>query len=395
MTFWRHRRAPEWIWLTFAMAVCHAPPLASAQEAGAAPPGVPVSVTQVVRKDVPQILRALGTVQALQSVQLRSQVDGVLLKVPVAEGQDVKQGDVLAIIDPRPYQAILDAALARKQQDEAQLSAARADLARYTSLAAQKVASQQQLENTQAKAGQLTATIAADEAQINSARLNLAFCYITAPFDGRVGLRMVDPGNFVRSAEVTAVMPLAQLHPIAVTFTLPQDILPAIQKALAAGKPAVAAFSGDDKTELDKGTLLTIDNSVDATTGTIKLKAAFPNTDSRLWPGQFVNARLLIGVTAGALALPSAAVRHGQDKLFVYVVKPDNTVLLRPVEVARDDGVTAVIASGLEEGQTVVTDGQSRLQNGARISILNPRGINPPGGDPRPKEAANPAKQGG
>ena len=213
----------------------------------AGPPMVPVSVTPVARKDVPIFLRGLGTVLALQTVQLRSQVDGVLLKVPVTEGQDVKQGDVLAIIDPRPYQALLDAAIARKQQDEAQLVAAKADLERYTALAAKQVASQQQLEVAQSKSGQLTAAIAMDQAQIDTAKLNLAWCYIKAPFDGRVGLRQIDPGNFIRSAEVTSMLPVSQLRPIAVTFTVPQDNLPAIQSALAAGKPPVTAFTGDDK----------------------------------------------------------------------------------------------------------------------------------------------------
>jgi multidrug efflux system membrane fusion protein len=355
----------------------------SARQGG--PPTVPVSVAPVVRKDVPDYLRGLGTVLALQTVQLRSEVDGVLMKVPVTEGQDVKQGDVLAIIDPRPYQAALDAAIAQKQEDEAQLFAAHADVVRYTSLAAKQVASQQQLEVAQAKAGQLVASIAADAAKIDTAKINLAWCYIMAPFDGRVGLREVDPGNFIRSAEVTPVLPLSQLRPIAVTFTVPQDYLPAIQKAMAGGKLPVIAFTSDDKTELDHGTLLTIDNSIDATTGTIKLKAIFPNDKYQMWPGQFVNSRLLIDTSKGALTVPSAAVRHGQDDLFVYVVKPDQTVIRQVVEVERDDGVTSIITKGLEEGQTAVTDGQSRLQNGTHVSIINGA----------PKEAANPPHEGG
>jgi len=351
----------------------------------AGPPIIPVSAVPVIRKDVPNYLRGLGTVLALQTVQLRSEVDGVLLKVPVTEGQDVKQGDVLAIIDPRPYQAALDVSIARKQSDEAQLVAAKADVVRYSSLAARQVASQQQLEVAQAKAGQLIASIAMDDAQINTAKINLAWCYITAPFDGRVGLREIDPGNFVRSAEVSAVLPLAQLHPIAVTFQVPQDNLPAIQRALAAGKPPVIAFTSDDKGELDRGTLLTIDNAVDSSTGTIKLKATFPNTNSQLWPGQFVNARLLLNTDAAVLTVPTAAVRHGQDALFVYVVKPDHTVVRKVVEVQRDDGKTAIIAKGLEEGELAVTEGQSRLENGTHVSIVNAA----------PKEAANPPAQGG
>jgi len=351
----------------------------------AGPPTVPVSVAPVARKDVPDYLHGLGTVLALQTVQLRSQVDGVLLNVPVTEGQEVKQGDVLAVIDPRPYKAALDAAIARKAQDEAQLIAAKADVVRYSALAARQDASQQQLEVAQAKAGQLVASIAMDEAQINTAKINLAWCTITAPFDGRVGLRMIDPGNFIRAAEVSAVMPLSQLHPIAVTFTVPQNYLPAIQRALAAGKPPVAAFSSDNQTELDHGTLLTVDNAIDPATGTIKLKATFPNTDSQLWPGQFVNARLLLNTSSGVLTLPSTAVRHGQDALFVYVVRPDQTVVRQVVTVQRDDGVTAVIGKGLEEGQLAVTDGQSRLQDGTHVSIISGT----------QKQAANPPKEGG
>jgi multidrug efflux system membrane fusion protein len=389
MTFAYRRFPTAWLALSLIALVSQSPTPASAQDkptqGAAGPPTVPVSVATVTRKDVPNYLRGLGTVLALQNVQLRSQVDGVLLKVPVTEGQDVKQGDVLAIIDPRPYQAALDAAIARKQQDEAQLVAAHADVVRYTALAAREVASQQQLEVAQAKAGQLVASIAMDQAQIDSAKINLTWCYITAPFDGRVGLREVDPGNFIRAAEVTPVIPLSQLRPIAVTFPLPQDNLPAIQRAMADGKPPVLAFTSDDKAELDRGTLLTVDNAIDTSTGTIKLKAIFPNQHYQLWPGQFVNARLLVGVSKNALTVPTAAVRHGQDELYVYVVKPDNTAARQVVQVERDDGVTAIISKGLEEGQTAVTDGQSRLQNGTRVSII----------DGAPKQAANPPREGG
>jgi membrane fusion protein, multidrug efflux system len=388
MVLWRHRSTSASRLLCALGLLCLLATRVAAQDVPAppsGPPSVPVSVAPVARKDVPIVLRGLGTVLALQTVQLRSEVDGVLLKVPVTEGQEVKEGDVLAIIDPRPYQATLDAAIARKQQDEAQLVAAKADVVRYTALEARQVASQQQLEVAQAKAGQLIASIAMDQAQIDSAKINLGWCYIVAPFNGRVGLREIDPGNFIRSAEVTPVIPLSQLRPIAVTFTVPQDNLPAIQKAMAAGKPPVMAFSSDDKAELDHGTLLTIDNAIDSTTGTIKLKATFPNADDQLWPGQFVNMRLVLGTSNGALTVPSAAVRHGQDDLFVYVVKPDQTVVRQAVKVERDDGVTSIISKGLEEGQVAVIDGQSRLQNGTRVSIINGA----------PRQAANPPRQGG
>lgn len=389
MVFRRQQLTVSWLALPLLGVLFQLPAPVFAQGAPAqgpvGPPRVPVSVAPVARKDVPDYLHGLGTVQALQTVQLRSQVDGVLVSVPVTEGQEVKQGEVLAIIDPRPYKAALDAAIARKAQDEAQLIAAHADVVRYTALAARQDASQQQLEVAQAKAGQLIAAIAMDEAQIDTAKINLAWCTITAPFDGRVGLREIDPGNFIRAAEVSAVLPLSQLRPIAVTFTVPQDYLPAIQRALSAGKPPVAAFSGDNKTDLDTGTLLTIDNAIDPATGTIKLKATFPNVRSQLWPGQFVNARLLLDTSSGVLTVPSAAVRHGQDELFVYIVRPDQTVARQVVTVQRDDGVTAVIEKGLQEGQIAVTDGQSRLQDGTHISIIN---------GPQ-KQAANPPKEGG
>jgi multidrug efflux system membrane fusion protein len=388
MTVWRQRLLRAWLALCAVGPLVFAlePALAQGVAPGAAgPPTVPVSVAPVIRKDVPNFLNGLGTVQAMQTVQLRSQVDGVLLSVPVTEGQDVKKSEVLAVIDPRPYQAALDVAIARKQQDEAQLVAAKADVARYTTLAARQIASEQQLEVAQAKAGQLTAAIAMDQAQIDTARLNLSWCTITAPFDGRIGLRLMDPGNLVRSTEIRAVLEVEQLRPIAITFTVPQDNMPAIQRALAAGKPPVTAFNSNDKSELDQGSLLTVDNTIDPSTGTVKLKAIFPNKSYQLWPGQFVNARLLVGTSNNVLTLPSAAVRHGQGDLFVYTVNPDQTVSRKVVEIARDDGITSVISKGLDEGQLVVTEGQSRLQNGSRISILNGAG----------KEAANPPHQGG
>ena len=345
---------------------------ALAQEQPAKPPeapSVPVSVTKVVRKDVPLIIRGLGTAQAYYSVLLRPQVDGRILEIAVTEGQDVRKGDLLAVIDPRPYQATLDAAMAKKQQDEAQLANAKLDLERYSTLANKNFASRQQVETQQALVKQVTALVAVDAALVQTAQVNLSFCTILAPFDGRVGLRSADPGMFVRAAEAASIMPVAQIRPIAMTFTVPQDQLPAIQRAMAAGKPSVAAYTPDNKQLLDKGELLTIDNAIDATTGTIKVKAVFPNANYALWPGQFANTQLLVGATEGALIVPSAAVQHGQGRLYVYVIKEDKTAEARTVEIGRDDGVVAIIAKGLEEGQTVVTDGHSRLRNGSLVAI--------------------------
>lgn len=388
MTVWRNRRARVFLGAAAVLLTVQVSGRAMAQGAPAdtaGPPAVPVSVAPVVRSDVPQILRGLGAVQAYYSVQVRPQVDGLLLQIPVTEGQTVRKGDLLAVIDTRPYQAALDAASAKKQQDEALLANAQADLRRYDSLARQDYASRQQVDTQTALVRQYTAAIAIDTALIETAQVNLSFCAIRAPFDGRVGLRITDPGAFVRAAEATPILPVSQLQPIAVIFTVPQDNLPAIQAAMAEGKPPVTAVSGDNTVELDQGTLLTIDNSIDPTTGTIKIKALFPNEQSKLWPGQFVNARLTVGVSRGALTVPSIAVQHGQSELFVYVVKADQTVERRKVEVARDDGATAVIASGLEEGQRAVIDGHSRLRNGTRVAVVTTG----------PKEAANPQRPGG
>ncbi len=357
-----------------------------AQQPTTAPPqAVPVSVARVTRQDVPLWLHGLGTVQAFYSVQLRPKVDGTLLRVPVDEGQAVKQGDLLAVIDPKPYQAVLDAAKAKKLQDQADLANAKRDLERYDSLAKQDFASRQQVDTQLALVSHMVAAMAGDDAQIEAAQLNVDYCYIAAPFQGRVGLRTVDPGNFVRAAEVTSLMPLSQIQPIAVTFTVPQDALSEVQQTLRSGAAPVVAYSSDDKTELDRGTLLTIDNAIDSTTGTIKLKATFPNTASRLWPGQFINTRLLLGTAKGALTVPSQAVLHGQDRLYVYMLNPDQTATVRTVEIKGDDGTVAIIANGLTLGETVVTDGQSRLLEGSRVTIIAPA----------PKPAAGSPQAGG
>ena len=332
-------------------------------------PPVPVTVITVSKHDVPIWLRGLGTVQAYYAVQLRPRVDGTLMQVPVAEGQDVKQGALLAVIDPRPYQATLDTAMAKKQQDEAQLSNAQADLARYDSLVRRDFASHQQLETQQALVKQYSAAILGDDAQIEAARLNLSFCYITSPFDGRIGLRNVDPGNMVRSAELTPIISVTQIQPISVTFTLPQNTLPVIMQAMETHKLDVVAYDSDNKAELDRGVLLTPDNTIDTTTGTIKLKATFTNTHRKLWPGQFVNAALLVGTEANVIAIAATSVQHGPDGLYVYQVGQNDTVSVQPIQVARQEGDVYVVSSGLADGAVVVATGQSRLQNGAHVTV--------------------------
>ncbi len=336
-------------------------------------PGVPVTVTVPQRQDVPVLTRSIGTVQAFQSVVVRARVDGTLDKVLFTEGQSVKPGDLLAQLDPRPYQAILDQALARKASDEAAALNARADVTRYADLASSQVASRQKVEQTRAALAQAEAAVRGDDASIAAAQLNLGFTRITSPIEGRVGLRQVDAGNFIRVADpsTTGIVTIAQIHPIAVLFTLPQDTLPRVQAAIRGGKLPVLAYAGDDRTKLSEGELLTLDSSIDATTGTIKLKAAFANTDDNLWPGQFVNVRMRLDIRKDVLTVPSAAVLRGANGMYVYVVKPDGTAAVQPIEVDQDDGQVAVVTSGLTGPEKVVLAGQSRLNNGARVAATD------------------------
>lgn len=362
-------------WAGFALAmlaapaIAQTPPATATAPAPAGPPAIPVTVANVVRRDVPILLRNIGVVQAMQNALIRSRVDGTLEKVFFQEGQDVKRGEALAQIDPRPYQALLDQAIAKKAQDEANLVSARLDYQRGLELVRTQAITQQVVDQRTAAVRALEALVRADDANIAAARVNVDYTTITAPFDGTMGLRLIDPGNVVRAADTTGVgiVTIAQTKPITVVFNLPQDALPAIRTGLAAGKLPVMAFSADDAAQLGVGELMTMDNTVDSTTGTIKLKARFDNTDTKLWPGLFVNARLQTELRKGALVVPSIAVQRGPAGLFVYVVKPDNAVALTPIKTGQDDGRFAIVTSGLEEGAAVVVNGQSRLQNGARV----------------------------
>lgn len=339
------------------------------------PPGIPVSAVAAAKRDVPILLRNIGAIQASQSVLLRTRVDGTLEEVFFTEGQEVKRGDLLARVDPRPYKAVLDQAIARKAATQATLANARLDLVRSQDLVRNQFASRQQVDTRAATVAQLEATLRSDDAAIASAQVNLDYTSITAPFDGRVGLRLVDPGNVVRFADPTSVgiVGISQIRPIAAVFTLPQDALPAIQAAMAKGKLAVFARTPDDKTELGQGELLTVDNAMDATTGTIKLKAIFPNAETRMWPGQFVNVRLQLEIQRDVIAIPSSAVQRGPNGLFVYTVKPDSTAAIAPVVLGQDDGTTAVIVKGIDEGSRVIVAGQSRLQAGTRVNVAPSR----------------------
>lgn len=358
--------------LGFSLTVLIAPAVVAgfAFPARAQAPTVPVTVVAAVRKDFPIILRNIGTVQANQVALIRTRVDGVLKQLFFQEGQEVKQGDPLALIDPAPYKAAYDQAVAKKAGDLAQFNSAQKDLARYRQLATRDFATQQQVDTQTATVANMQALQQADDAAIQAAKVNLDYTTIAAPFDGVMGLRQQDVGNVIRAADSNGIgiVTIAQVHPIAVTFNLPQDALPRIRAALASGQPPVQAFASDDKTLLANGKLATTDNTVDATTGTIKLKASFPNLDNTLWPGQFVNARLQVGVVKAALTVPSATVQRSQSNLFVYLLKPDNTVAVQVVEIGPDDGQNVVIAKGLEDGAQVVMSGQSRLRNGSVVA---------------------------
>ena len=352
-----------------------------------APAAIPVSAVAAQRQDVPIFTRGIGTVQALQSVLVRARVDGTVERIAFTEGQDVKPGDLLAVIDPRPYQASYDQAVAKKAADVAQLGNAKRDLARYSDLAKSEFASRQSVDTQQASVSQTTANTQADDAAIAMAKLNLDFTRIVSPIDGRVGLRLVDPGNLVHANDATGIVTVNQIHPISMLFTLPQDIFPTVQDAMHASKQPlrVTAFSSDDKTSLSEGVLVTTDNSIDSSTGTIRLKAQFANQDDRLWPGQFVNAHLQLSVAHNVVTVPSAAVQRGVNGLYVYVVKPGDVASLVPIEAGQDDGVTTIVTKGLSGSEKVVTGGQSRLTDGTKVATNAPAS----------GSLASPAKVGG
>jgi multidrug efflux system membrane fusion protein len=340
-----------------------------------APSAVPVSTAKATHQDVPIFDRGIGTVQAFQSVLVRARVDGTIEKIAFTEGQTVQVGDLLAVIDPRPYQAVYDQAVAKKAADSAMAANAKRDLARYSDLARSDFASRQSVDTQTAAVSQTQATTQADDAAIAAAKLNLDFTRITSPIAGRVGLRLVDMGNLVHASDAAGIVTVNQVHPISLTFTLPQDAFPAVQDAIrgAGSTPlTVLAYTADDKRQLSEGTLLTVDNAIDTTTGTIKLKAQFSNTDDRLWPGQFVNAHLQLRVDKGVVTVPSSAVQRGVNGLYVYMVKTGDVAAVQPIEIGQDNGTIAIVTKGLSGDETVVTAGQSRLTNGTRVASNAP-----------------------
>ncbi len=353
---WRHRAAPN----------------AAAGPAAAPQPALPVSVGTAERRDVPIYFTGLGTVQAFNTVTVKTRVDGELVKVAFTEGQDVKAGDLLAQIDPRPYQAAYDQAVAKKVQDEANLANAKVDLQRFADLATRNFAPKQQVDTQRATVAQLEAQIQGDQAAIDAAKTQLDYTTITSPLTGRTGIRLVDQGNIVHATDTTGLVVVTQLQPISVIFTLPESELTALQSALKTGPVRILAMSRDDNRQLAEGTLAVLDNQISQTTGTMRLKGTFPNQDRALWPGEFLNIRLLARTEQNVVTVPSGALQRGPDGYYAYIVKPDSTVEARPLKVGHIGDGVAIVEDGVAAGDQVVTGGQYRLQPGARIEVNSP-----------------------
>jgi len=331
------------------------------------PPAIPVDVATVKRADVPVYLEGLGTVQAFYTVTITARVDGQIEKVAFKEGQDVKKGDLLVQIDPRPYQAALGIAVATRDKDRAMLANAHRDMERYSELAPEDLASKQTVDTQKALIGQLAAQLKGDEAAIDNARTQLDYTTISSPIDGRTGIRLVDPGNNVHATDTTGMVVVTQLEPISVIFSLPEENFGQLSAALAHGTVTATAVSRDGKEELDTGTVALIDNQIDQTTGTIRVKATLPNTQRRLWPGEFVNMRVHTQTQRQVLTIPAGALERGPDGLFAYVVQPDSTIAVAPVTTGAQTGDVVVVEKGLAVGDRVVTSNHYRLQPGSRI----------------------------
>jgi len=351
----------------------------------------PVLAARASTADVPVYLDAVGNTRALNTVTVRAQVGGQIVKIAFREGQDVKRGDLLAEIDPRTYQAQYDVAIAKKAQDEATLANARLDFDRYSRLAASNSGSKQQADTQKALVAQLEAQVQGDTATIDNARTMLSYTKIVAPIDGRIGLRLVDEGNYVQAGESTGIVTITQIRPIAVLFNLPQQQFSQVNKAFAKGALQVDAVGTDGRTAVDRGSLQVIDNQMDQTTGTIRMKAEFPNPDLQLWPGQFVNIRVLVETLRQVVTVPTAAVQRGPNGTFVYVIDAESKVAVRPITIAMQDDARAVISDGVKAQEQVVTTGFTRLSNGTRVRVQAGEGEAPdaaPGAAPQKSESA-------
>jgi len=334
---------------------------------------VPVSVFTAERRDMPYYLTGLGSASAFYTDSVKSRVDGELMEVNFKEGQFVKKGDLLVVIDPRPYQVALEQAQAQLFKDQASLRDAKLNYERYKGLLQNSGAmSQQQVDTQAATVDQLEGTVRTDQAMIDNVKLNLVYCHITSPISGRVGLRLVDPGNIVHANDTNPLLVITQLQPIAVLFTLPEDQLPTVSQHMTKGALEVDAYSRDNETKLATGRLLTIDNQIDQSTGTGRLKAVFDNQNNTLWPNQFLNIHLLLEIRKNSTVIPAAAIQRGPQGTYVFVAKSDNTVDIRPVTVAFTQDNFSNIGSGLSPSEVVVTDGQDKLQEGSKIEVRAP-----------------------
>jgi multidrug efflux system membrane fusion protein len=354
---------------------------------------VPVLASAATKENVPVYFDGVGTSRALNIVTVRAQVDGKLIAVNFKEGQDVEKGFVLADIDPTIYRAQLDQAIAKRAMDEALLGNARIDLDRYAKLTATNSTSRQQYDTQKALVAQLEAQVQADQGAIENAKAMLSYTRIVAPIAGRTGLRLVDAGNIVHATDTTGVVVITQIRPIAIIFTLPQQELPAVNRAFAKGALDARALADDNRSVVDHGKLVVVDNQVDQTTGTVKLKAEFPNESLQLWPGQFVNVKLLVDTLKDATVVPTAAVQRGPNGTFVYVANDDNTVSVRPVAVSQQDEVRAVLTDGIDAGERVVTTGFAQLNDGTRITIGTQEKIERPAGSERRRKGPIPTAE--
>jgi membrane fusion protein, multidrug efflux system len=352
------------------------------------PPPVPVTETEATQRDVPIYYDALGTVQAYNTVAIRAQVNGQIMSVDFRQGQEVKKGDVLAKIDAAPYKAALDQAVAKKADDEAQLVDANKDLDRFTTLANRKFETQQNVDLQQAKVNHFKASIDSDQGAIEAAQVQLGYTTITAPIDGVVGFRQVDVGNIIHTTDNNPLTVLTQIKPTTAIFTLPQSDLGPVREAMLHGTVSVLAFDQNDKEQLAEGHLLLIDNQIDQTTSTIRLKAEFPNENERLWPGEFIRIRILITTQKDAVTVPPVALQRGPEGLYVWVIKPDDTVEQRPVEARTVNDDVAIASKGLNVGERVVVNGQSRLDAGSHVTIKSSAPPTP-GEQPAPQRQAD------
>jgi membrane fusion protein, multidrug efflux system len=339
---------------------------------GGAAMTIPVAVAKAEIRDLPILLNGLGSVEAFNTVAVKSRIDGQLVKVNIKEGQEVKQGELLAEIDPRPYEVQLSQTQATLFKDQAALRDARLNLERFQQLYKDGVIPKQQFDTQGSLEAQLDGAVRADQAQVDTVKLNLSYTRITAPVSGRIGLRQIDVGNMVHASDPNGLLVITQLQPIAVIFSLPQDNLQAVSQHMNKGRLAVDAYSRDDQTKIATGYLTTIDNQIDVTTGTGKLKAVFENRDRSLWPNQFVNIHLLLEVKKNNTVVPSAAIQRGPQGTYVFVVKPDNTAEMRNVALSISEGNLTAISQGIKPGEVVVTDGQDKLQPGTKVAVRAP-----------------------